>query len=40
MRNDGDRDIRAELWPVVGALLWAANYPVVKYSISGIDTER
>jgi drug/metabolite transporter (DMT)-like permease len=37
MRNDGDRDIRAELWLVVGALLWAANYPVVKYGISGID---
>jgi len=37
MKPKSERDIRAELWLLIGAFLWAANYPVVKYGISGIE---
>lgn len=31
------RDLRAEALLLMGALIWAANYPVAKYGISRID---
>jgi drug/metabolite transporter (DMT)-like permease len=37
MNRGSRRDIRAELWLLMGAVFWAANYPVVKYGISGIE---